>query len=201
MQDNDCRRMVFASSITVYGAQADHPQPFDEYEPLRPGPSFHYELNKVYAEKMIADSGVDVVCAAHDDRRTKRTNRFGIVLSTAGSHYAGSEVRMQLIHTDDVGRFCAGAALGGPTGPVNLAAEDAITFTEIGHILGRPVVNPARRCPRSWRILSAGCRCRRPNQCPACWICFCIGHWVKPADCVKTSDSPARTVQPMPLPT
>jgi nucleoside-diphosphate-sugar epimerase/phosphohistidine swiveling domain-containing protein len=148
MQANNCRRMVFASSITVYGARADHPQPFDEYEPLRPGPSFHYELNKVYAEKMIADSGVDVVCV----RPTTIVGRSA--LTASGQFFRqpvvitpGREVRMQLIHTDDVGRFCAGAALGGPTGPVNLVADDALTFTEIGHLLGRPVINAGAALP------------------------------------------------------
>ena len=61
MADQDCRRMVFASSITVYGGHADHPQPYTEDETPRPAASFFYERNKVRAEKMIAQSGVEAV--------------------------------------------------------------------------------------------------------------------------------------------
>ena len=39
----------------MYGGHADHPQPFTEDEIPRPAASFHYEQNKVRAEKMIVD--------------------------------------------------------------------------------------------------------------------------------------------------
>jgi len=146
MADHDCPRMVFASSITVYGGHADHSQPFAEDEIPRPAASFHYERNKVRVEKMIADSGVQAVNV-----------RPGVIVGrSAWSAPAnifrqpvvvtpGRDVRMQLIHVDDVGRFCAAAALGGPTGTVNLNADDALTFTEMAHIVGRPVVNSGKR--------------------------------------------------------
>ncbi len=146
MEEHDCRRMVFASSITVYGGHADHPQPYREDETPRPAVSFHYERNKMRAEKMILDSGVEAV----------NVRPTVIVGRTAWSAPAnifrqpvvvtpGRDARMQLIHVDDVGRFCAGAALGGSTGTVNLNADDALTFTEMGHIVGRPVVNSGKR--------------------------------------------------------
>ncbi|MGB9303181.1 MAG: NAD-dependent epimerase/dehydratase family protein [Mycobacterium sp.] len=150
MADHDCRRMVFASSITVYGGHPDHPQPFTEDETPRPAASFHYERNKVRAEKMIADSGVEAV----------NVRPTVIVGRTAWSAPAnifrqpvivtpGRDARMQLVHVDDVGRFCASAALGGPTGTVNLNADDALTFTEMAHIVGRPVVNSGERFSRT----------------------------------------------------
>ncbi len=145
MVDHDCRRMVFASSITVYGGHADHPQPFTEDETPRPAPSFHYERNKVRAEKMIVDSGVEAV-------NVRPTVVVGRSAWSAPANIfrqpvvvtPGREARMQLVHVDDVGRFCAAAALGGPTGTVNLNAEDALTFTEMGHIVGRPVLNSGK---------------------------------------------------------
>jgi nucleoside-diphosphate-sugar epimerase/phosphohistidine swiveling domain-containing protein len=146
MADHDCRRMVFASSITVYGGHADHPQPFVEHEKPRPAPSFHYERNKVRAETMILESGVDAV-------NVRPTVIVGRTSWSAPANIfrqpvivtPGRDARMQLVHVDDVGRFCALAALGGPTGTVNLNAEDALTFTDMARIIGRPVVNSGKR--------------------------------------------------------
>lgn len=149
MADHDCRRMVFASSITVYGGHPNHPQPFTENETPRPAASFHYERNKVRAETMIADSGVQAI-------NVRPTVIVGRSAWSAPANIfrqpvivtPGRDARMQLIHVDDVGRFCAQAALGGPTGTVNLNADDALTFTEIAHIVGRPVVNSGKRFSR-----------------------------------------------------
>lgn len=146
MTDHDCRRIVFASSITVYGAHPDHPQPFTEDEEPRPASSFHYERNKVRAEKMIVESGVEavnvrptVIVGRSSWSAPANIFRQPVVVTP------GRDVRMQLVHVDDVGRFCAQAALGGPTGTVNLNANDALTFTDIGHIVGRPVLNSGER--------------------------------------------------------
>lgn len=146
MADHDCRRMVFASSITVYGGHADHPQPYTEDETPRPAASFHYERNKVRAEKMIAESGVQAV-------NVRPTVIVGRSAWSAPANIfrqpvvvtPGREARMQLVHVDDVGRFCAQASLGGPTGIVNLNADDTLTFTEMAHTVGRPVVNSGER--------------------------------------------------------
>lgn len=142
MADHGCPRIVFASSITVYGGQADHPQPFTEDETPRPAPSFHYERNKVRAEKMISESGVEavnvrptVIVGRSSWSAPANIFRQPVVLTP------GRDARMQLVHVDDVGRFCATAALGGPTGTVNLNADDALTFTEMARIVGRPVLN------------------------------------------------------------
>ncbi|AEF37741.1 conserved hypothetical protein [Mycolicibacter sinensis] len=146
MADHDCRRMVFASSITVYGGHADHPQPFTEDETPRPAASFHYENNKVRAEQMILDSGVEavnvrptVIVGRSSWSAPANIFRHPVVVTP------GRDARMQLVHVDDVGRFCALAALGGPTGTVNLNADDALTFTEMARIVGRPVINSGTR--------------------------------------------------------
>jgi nucleoside-diphosphate-sugar epimerase/phosphohistidine swiveling domain-containing protein len=149
MAEHDCRRMVFASSITVYGGHADHPQPFTEDETPRPAASFHYERNKVRAEKMIIESGVDAV----NVRPTVIVGRSSWsspanIFRQPVVFTPGRDARMQLVHVDDVGRFCAQAALGGPTGTVNLNADDALTFTEMAQIVGRPVVNSGERFAR-----------------------------------------------------
>ncbi len=150
MADHDCRRMVFASSITVYGGHADHPRPFTEDETPRPAPSFHYERNKVRAETMIAESGIEavnvrptVIVGRSSWSAPANIFRQPVVVTP------GRDARMQLVHIDDVGRFCATAALGGPTGTVNLNADDALTFTEMAHIIGRPVLNSGTRFSRT----------------------------------------------------
>ena len=116
MADHDCSRMVFASSITVYGGHPDHPQPFNEDEEPRPAPSFYYERNKVRAEKMIVESGVEavnvrptVIVGRSSWSAPANIFRQPVVVTP------GPDARMQLVHVDDVGRFCALAALGGPT--------------------------------------------------------------------------------------
>ncbi|QLL09857.1 NAD-dependent epimerase/dehydratase family protein [Mycobacterium vicinigordonae] len=154
MADHDCRRMVFASSITVYGGHPDHPQAFTEDETPRPAASFHYERNKVRAEQMIVESGVEAV----NVRPTVIVGRAA--WSSPANIFRqpvvvtpGRDVRMQLVHVDDVGRFCAQAVLGGPTGTVNLNADDVLTFTEMAHIIGRPVLNSGKRFSR---LLAAG---------------------------------------------
>ena len=169
MADHDCRRMVFASSITVYGGHADHPQPFTEDETPRPAASFHYERNKVRAEKMIVESGVEAV-------NVRPTVIVGRSAWSAPANIfrqpvvvtPGRDVRMQLIHVDDVGRFCAQAALGGPTGTVNLNADDALTFTEMAHIVGQAraelrqaVLATAGRPDRQGEQLRVGARPHR----------------------------------------
>ena len=149
MADHDCRRMVFASSITVYGGHPDHPQPFTEDEEPRPAASFHYERNKVRAETMIAESGLEAV-------NVRPTVIVGRSAWSAPANIfrqpvvvtPGRDARMQLIHVDDVGRFCAQAALGGPTGTVNLNADDALTFSAMARIIGRPVLNSGVRFSR-----------------------------------------------------
>ncbi|MGV0714460.1 NAD-dependent epimerase/dehydratase family protein [Mycolicibacterium sp. XJ662] len=149
MADHDCRRMVFASSITVYGGHAEHPQPYTEDETPRPAPSFHYERNKVRAETMITESGVDavnvrpaVIVGRSSWSAPANIFRQPVVVTP------GRDARMQLVHVDDVGRFCAMAALGGPTGTVNLNADDVLTFTEMAHLIGRPVLNSGERFSR-----------------------------------------------------
>ncbi|MGV0643910.1 NAD-dependent epimerase/dehydratase family protein [Mycolicibacterium sp. XJ2546] len=149
MADHDCRRMVFASSITVYGGHANHPQPYTEDETPRPAPSFHYERNKVRAETMITESGVEavnvrptVIVGRSSWSAPANIFRQPVVVTP------GRDARMQLVHVDDVGRFCAMAALGGPAGTVNLNADDALTFAEIAHIIGRPVLNSGERFSR-----------------------------------------------------
>lgn len=49
----------------------------------------------------------------------------------------GADIRWQLVHQDDVGRFLALACVQGPAGPVNVAPPDFVTLPEIAKLLGK----------------------------------------------------------------
>ena len=52
----------------------------------------------------------------------------------------GVDIRYQLVHQDDVGRFLALACEEGPPGPVNVAPADFLPLPEIARILGKRYV-------------------------------------------------------------
>ena len=139
MAESGCERMVFASSVTAYGAHADHPQPWLEHEKLDPAYGLVYEWHKAQAEAMIAESGVDAV-------RVRPTVVVGRNAHNAPANVyrqlaipsLGGAAKIQMVHQDDVGRFFAHACYSTATGPVNLAADDVLTWTEVAHLARRP---------------------------------------------------------------
>lgn len=140
MADTGCTRMVFASSVTAYGAHQDHPQPWQECERLDPAYGLVYEWHKAQAEQIIAGSGVEAV-------RVRPT-----VVVGRDAHNAPANVyrqigipdlgraTIQMVHQDDVGRFLAHACDSRATGAVNLAADDALTWSEVARLAGRPAI-------------------------------------------------------------
>jgi nucleoside-diphosphate-sugar epimerase len=142
MHATGCGRLVFASSVTAYGATPDHPQPYREDEPLDPDPAFAYAADKAEAERLIAEAGVDavvvraaIVVGAQVDNSVRQVFAAPVLAAIAGDN-----MRMQAVHQDDVGRFYAEACVGTRTGTVNLAAEDVLTIDEVGERLGKRVV-------------------------------------------------------------
>jgi nucleoside-diphosphate-sugar epimerase/phosphohistidine swiveling domain-containing protein len=144
MEQTGTSRIVFTSSVTAYGSDPHHPQPYTEDEPLRADPGFAYGVNKALAEAMIRDRGVPAVIV-----RAAATLGRGIdnvpahtFAGPALMGVIGETTPWQLVHQDDVARFCAEVAAGslaGRTGTVNLAADDVLTLEELGAALGRPV--------------------------------------------------------------
>jgi nucleoside-diphosphate-sugar epimerase/phosphohistidine swiveling domain-containing protein len=156
MADTECQRLVFASSVTAYGAHTDHPQPWLEYEKLDPAYGLVYEWHKAQAEAMIAESGVEAV-------RVRPT-----VVVGRGAHNApanvyrqlvipslGGAAKIQMVHQDDVGRFFAHACESTAVGPVNLAADDVLTWSEVARLARRPAApTPPRLVVPAARALS-----------------------------------------------
>ena len=143
-------RLVFTSSVTAYGSDPDHPQRYTEDEPLRPDPAFAYGANKAAAEAMITERDVPgvIVRAAATLGRGVDNIPAHTFAGPAMVGVAGEETPWQLVHQDDVARFCAEAAVGslaGRSGTVNLAADDVLTLEQLAAALERPV----RRLPEA----------------------------------------------------
>lgn len=158
MSRSGCRRLVFASSVTAYGARPGAPlrreeDPVDEEQP------FTYGAHKARAERLVRDAGVDAVivrAAVVVGSRTDNSVRQ-VFAAPVLATIRGEEGRIQAVHHDDVGRFYEQACLGERTGVVNLAADDVLDVGEAGALLGKRVVRlPAAVVERfvstTWRL-------------------------------------------------
>jgi nucleoside-diphosphate-sugar epimerase len=142
MRATGCGRLVFASSVTAYGAGRDHPQPYCEGDALQPDPAFAYAWHKAAAERLIADSGVPavvvraaIVIGARVENAVRQVFAAPVLAAVRGD-----DMKFQAVHQDDVGRFYAEACLGDRTGAVNLAADDVLDIDDVGTRLGKRVV-------------------------------------------------------------
>jgi nucleoside-diphosphate-sugar epimerase/phosphohistidine swiveling domain-containing protein len=143
MNEVGADHLVFASSITAYGAWPDNPALMDEDTPLRPDPKVLYAAHKAEAEAMIVGSGVPAVISRSVVvvGRSLDNYEFRFLASPVLGAPSGPSPRWQLAHEDDVGRFHAQAALGDRTGVVNVGPPDAgLTLEEMAELLGKRVV-------------------------------------------------------------
>lgn len=142
MQKTGARRLVFASSIMSYGANPDNPPLFTEQHEQRPSPDYWYGTEKLAAERLIIESGVDAVLArtAVTVGRNIDNLLLDIFAAPAVIGIKGADMRWQLVHQDDIGRFLALACEGGPSGPVNVSPSDFVPLPEIAQLLGKRYV-------------------------------------------------------------
>ncbi len=94
-------RLVFSSSLHVYGQTQEQPPPRRADDPVNP--TEHYSRHKVLCERMIRESGLEWVIL-----------RFGAVFPLAmrpdpGMFDVPLENRMEFVHTRDVGLAIANA--------------------------------------------------------------------------------------------
>lgn len=138
MGDTGCRRLVFSSSVTAYGAHADHPGPWHEDEELAPAHGLVYEWHKAKAEQCIVDSGVEAVrvrptvVVGREAHNAPANVYRQLMIPTLGG------AKIQMIHQDDVGRFFAHACDSAAVGAVNLAADDVLTWSQVAQLARRP---------------------------------------------------------------
>lgn len=142
MHKAGARRLVFASSIMSYGANPDNPPLFSEQHEQRPSPDYVYGTEKLAAERVILESGVEAVLArtAVTVGRNIDNLLLDIFAAPAVIGIRGADMRWQLIHQDDVGRFLALACEQGPAGPVNVAPSDFVALPDIAQMLGKRYV-------------------------------------------------------------
>ncbi|WP_202945076.1 NAD-dependent epimerase/dehydratase family protein [Mycolicibacter sinensis] len=138
MGDTGCRRLVFSSSVTAYGAHADHPQPWHEDEELAPAHGLVYEWHKAKAERCVVESGVEAVrvrptvVVGREAHNAPANVYRQLMIPTLGG------AKIQMIHQDDVGRFFAHACDSAAVGAVNLAADDVLTWSQVAQLARRP---------------------------------------------------------------
>ena len=142
MQRSGARRLVFASSAMSYGANADNPPLFTEEHLQRPAPDYVYGTDKVAAERVIIDSGVEAVLARTGVTVGRNIDNLLVDIFAAPAIVGikGVDIRYQLVHQDDIGRFFALACEQGPPGPVNVAPPDFVELRRIAEILGKRYV-------------------------------------------------------------
>jgi nucleoside-diphosphate-sugar epimerase len=142
MQRTGARRLVSASSAMSYGANPDNPALFTEQHEQRPAPDYVYGTDKVAAERLIIESGIDAVIArtAVTVGRNIDNLLVDIFAAPAIVGIKGVDIRYQLVHQDDIGRFFALACEQGPPGPVNVSPPDFLPLHRIAEILGKRYV-------------------------------------------------------------
>jgi nucleoside-diphosphate-sugar epimerase len=142
MQRTGARRLVFASSAMSYGTRPDNPPLFTEEHEQRPAPDYVYGTDKVAAERVIIDSGVEAVLARTGVTVGRNIDNLLVDIFAAPAIVGikGVDIRYQLVHQDDIGRFFALACEQGPPGPVNVAPSDFLELHRIAEILGKRYV-------------------------------------------------------------
>ena len=142
MKATGARRLVAASSAMTYGANPDNPPLFTESHQQRPAADYVYGTDKVAAERAILDSSIEAVIARTAVTVGRNIDHLLVDIFAAPSIVGIKDVdiRYQLVHTDDIGRFFAHACETGPTGPVNVSPSDFLPLHEIAEILGKRYV-------------------------------------------------------------
>ncbi len=162
MSKSGARRIVFASSAHVYGANPTG-RPRIESDP--PKPMSALGRHQAQAEQMLAARGAEwvavrsaLVVGRDVDNRVQRvlaSPAFSDVNDVNDLNGSAAR-RLQVVHTDDAFRVFAKAILETEitSGPVNLAAPGQPTLGELIAAVGRPIVRLRSGVRRSgWAML------------------------------------------------
>ncbi len=172
-------RIVYTSSLAVYGYHAEDPSPLTEDVPPRGSPEHYYSAQKAACEalltKVTAGRDVEVYVLrpcivvgpdstlligelrleALTDRLPPRVRALLARLPALRPVLPDPGVPIQLIHEEDVGSgVLAAVVAAGPPGAYNLAAEGEVTMADMAHAVGVysvPVPHALVR-PASWLV-------------------------------------------------
>jgi nucleoside-diphosphate-sugar epimerase len=151
------KKIVYASSATVYGAHPDNPVPLTEDAPLRANLDFSYPAHKLEVEYVLREfreeyPDVDVVIF-------RPSIVFGPKVDNAWSHFLeypmifgvkGFSPVWQFVHEEDVVRALAFGIDNKLDGPYNLSPKDWIATHEVVRILDRKRVELSE--PRAFAV-------------------------------------------------
>jgi UDP-glucose 4-epimerase len=131
---NKVKKVIYASSITVYGSYADTPLGLTEEHHLNPNPDSYYNSSKVEIENFVTDyfsNQPDIVLTVIRAGLLcgpKIDNMFSKLWSMKiGSLPLGSKAYLQLIHEEDLGDAMYLAYQKDISGVFNVAADDAVS--------------------------------------------------------------------------
>jgi len=135
------KRVVFTSSVSVYGYHAENRGFLKEGTPLRPDPNHVYSTCKVSIEQRLGRLGKEfpgisicilrpaLVLGPEVDNSLANLFRKGHFLCVKGF-----DPRVQGVQVDDMARALQSAVKGSVSGVFNVAAADALRVSEICRI-------------------------------------------------------------------
>lgn len=142
------RRLLVASSATVYGAWPDNPPACDETTPIRPFPGYYYSAHKGIVERMVREF------AEASPQTAVSWTRPAIVVGRGVRNFLadyflgvpflcladGRDTPLQFVHRDDLARATLAILLASARGPFNVAPDDSLTHRQIARALGVPAI-------------------------------------------------------------
>lgn len=182
---------LYFGSTTVYGPHRDNPDWLTEDSPTRPLAGFQYAVDKLAAERLIADFST-----VHPEVQVAVLRGCPVMGPTADNFISrafakrvligmtGYDPPMQLLHEDDLVDLLAMSLKDRITGTYNVAGEDVVRWSEMARMLGRYVVTlPA---PALYTIASVTWAMRIQSQAPAAGLAFIQHRWTASTDKIKT---------------
>lgn len=140
-------KLVFCSSIAVYGAHPDNPEPVDEETALRPNFDWYYSRNKGNVEAFL-----DVLQERYPKTVIIRFRPAIILGPTVDNPIAkgllqrayfsqSRKQRLSMCWEGDIIEAFTLALYYNQSNIFNLAGDTPLSAGEIGRLLGRPVIN------------------------------------------------------------
>lgn len=181
--DAGVRRLVVASSATVYGAHDDNDVPLTESSPRRPPAEFSYARHKGEVEDWLWGWAGKL-----PDHVTLSVLRPAIVAGPGVENFitrqlelprfvtvAGHRPPLQVVHVDDAAAAFALAATEDLPGAYNVAAPGWLSLDEAMAVLGRRTVELPEEVARS---LAAGLWRLGVGEAPAGQLPYVMHPWV-----------------------
>lgn len=143
----DVQQIVYLSSSTIYGAHPDNPSQLIEDSPIRPIEGFQYSQDKALTDKIVREFAM-----AHPDIKTVVLRGCPVLGPNADNFVSrafskplliglsGFDPPLQLLHEEDLTETIAYSIQHDVSGVYNIAGNDVIRWSEMGHILQRKML-------------------------------------------------------------